>query len=198
MPLHFNFRTASTSGRDYDLRRIFDRTLTRDQPALAVSFVDNHDTQPCQSLESWVEPWFKPLAYALILLRRDGYPRVFAADYYPCPNYVDRGREVTLHSHRFLIDRFLDARRRYGFGDQHDYFDHPNTVGWVRTGDPAHPGAMVVVLTNGSAGNKWMSTFRPDTVFTDLTGHIPQRIRTDANGWGNFPCPAASVSVWVS
>ena len=198
VPLHGNFRTASTSGRDYDLRRIFDRTLTRDQPALAVSFVDNHDTQPCQSLESWVEPWFKPLAYALILLRREGYPCVFAADYYPCPNYLDRGRDVTLHSHRFLVDRFLDARRRYGFGDQHDYFDHPNTVGWVRTGDPAHPGAMAVVLTNGSAGSKWMSTFRPNAVFTDLTGHVAPPVRTDANGWGNFPCPAGSVSVWVS
>ena len=90
-----------------------------------MTFVDNHDTQPCQSLESWVEPWFKPLAYALIFLRREGYPCVFAADYYPCPSYLDRGRDVTLYSHRFLIDRFLDARRRYGFGDQHDYFDHP-------------------------------------------------------------------------
>ena len=45
--------------------------------------MDNHDTQPCQSLESWVEPWFKPLAYALILLRRDGYPCVFQGDYHP-------------------------------------------------------------------------------------------------------------------
>ena len=68
----------------------------------------------------------------------------------------------------------------------------------MRTGDAAHPGVMAVVLTNGSAGSKWMSTFRPNAVFTDLTGHVAQPIRTDANGWGNFTCPAASVSVWVS
>ena len=59
-----------------------------------------------------------------------------------------------MYSHRFLIDRFLFARRSYGFGDQHDYFDHPNTIGWLRTGDAEHPGAMAVVMTNGSAGTK--------------------------------------------
>lgn len=35
-----------------------------------------HDTQVGQSLESCVASWFKPLAYALILLRVDGYPLV--------------------------------------------------------------------------------------------------------------------------
>ncbi|HZN64980.1 MAG TPA: alpha-amylase [Tepidisphaeraceae bacterium] len=197
VPLHYRFRDASVSGSGYDLRTIFDRTLVREQPARAVTFVDNHDSQPCQSLESWVEPWFKPLAYALILLRRDGYPCVFYGDYVPQPRYFDKGREVTLYSHRFLIDRFLWARRAYGFGDQHDYFDHPNTIGWVRLGDAAHPGAMAVVLTNGSAGNKWMNTFRPIATFRDHTGHVPATVTTDANGWGNFTCRGGSVSVWL-
>lgn len=35
---------------------------------------DNHDTQPYQSLESWITGPFKPIAYSLILLRSDGYP----------------------------------------------------------------------------------------------------------------------------
>ena len=43
-----------------------------------------------QALESWVEPWFKPLAYALILLRREGYPCVFYPDYYGA-EYEDCG-----------------------------------------------------------------------------------------------------------
>jgi hypothetical protein len=37
-------------------------------------------TQVGQSLESWVNPQFKPLAYSLILLRVDGYPCVFFGD----------------------------------------------------------------------------------------------------------------------
>lgn len=196
VPLHFKFHQASRQGSSFDLRSIFDRTLVKEQPTLAVTFVENHDTQPCQSLESPVEPWFKPLAYALILLRREGYPCVFYADYYGA-QYQDKERDNTLYSHRFLIDKFLKARREYGFGDQHDYFDHPNTIGWTRLGTKEHPGAMAVVLTNSSPGNKWMNVFRPNQEFYDATGHINDIIHTNNDGWGNFPCPGGSISVWV-
>ena len=183
---------------------ILDHTLMKDQPSLAVTFVDNHDTQPCESLESWVEPWFKPLAYAIILLRREGYPCVFYGDYYDGQSYTGKwrgteiDRHVTLYSHRFLIDRFFDARRRFGYGEQHDYFDHPNTIGWVRTGDSNHLGVMAVVLTNGAAGNKWMNAFRPNARFYDATEHFGHEVTTNGDGWGNFPCPGGSVSVWLT
>ena len=65
VPLHYRFHQASKMGSAFDLQTIFDGTLTQQQPSLSVSFVDNHDSQPLQSLESWVEAWFKPLAYAL-------------------------------------------------------------------------------------------------------------------------------------
>jgi alpha-amylase len=197
VPLHYNFRNASVAGNAYDLRTIFDGTLVQAQPVRAVTFVDNHDSQPCQSLESWVEPWFKPLAYALILLRREGYPCVFYGDYFDQPVYFDKGRQATLYSHRFLIDRFLRARREYAYGDQHDYFDHPNTIGWMRLGTAEHPGAMAVVMTNGSPGTTWMNTFRRRATFFDVTGHIPQKVVTNDDGWGEFRCPGGSVSVWL-
>ena len=197
VPLHYRFHHASRAGAAYDLRTIFDETLVKDRPTKAVTFVENHDSQPCQSLESPVEPWFKPHAYAMILLRRDGYPCVFHGDYHGA-FYHDKGRDATLHSHRFLIDRFLDARRNYNHGDQHDYFDHPNTIAWFRTGDAQHPGCMAVVLTNGAAGHKWIKTFRPDTPFRDVTGHFAHTVTTNASGWAAFPCPAGSVSVWVA
>ena len=82
VPLHYNFHRASLAGENYDLRQIFDNTLIQQQPSLAVTFVENHDSQPLQALESPVESWFKPLAYALILLRREGYPCVFYPDYF--------------------------------------------------------------------------------------------------------------------
>ena len=197
VPLHYNLQRASNAGESYDMRTIFERTLVKEQPVLAVTFVDNHDTMPCQSLESWVQPWFKPLAYALILLRQGGYPCVFTADYYPCPSYGDSSREVRLESYRALIDMFLDARRKYGYGDQHDSFDDPRTVGWVRTGDGAHPGVMAVLMTTGSGGSKWMNTFRPGAAFIDVTGNVPGVVTADANGWANFSCCGQSVSVWV-
>lgn len=200
-PLHYNFHEASKAGNAYDLRQIFDNTLVQQQPALAVTLVDNHDSQPLQSLESVVEPWFKPLAYALILLRREGYPCIFYADYYGA-HYQDTGNdgnehEVWLNCHRFLIDKMLFARQTYAYGDQYDYFDHANTVGWTRLGDQEHPGGMAVVLSNGDAGRKWMEVGSPNQTYRDITEHITERITTDSAGWAEFPCPAGSVSVWV-
>ena len=200
-PLHYNFSEASNGGSDYDLRTIFDNTLVKDQPTLAVTLVDNHDSQPLQSLESVVESWFKPLAYALILLRRDGYPCIFYADYYGA-HYTDSADdgneyEIWLDSHRWLIDRFLQARHTYGYGEQYDYFDHANTVGWTRLGDEAHPGGMAVVLTNGDNGRKWMETGNPNQTYTDITKHIEESVTTNDEGWAEFSCAAGSVSVWV-
>ena len=70
VPLHFRFFDAAKQGQKYDLSRIFDKTLVNDDPDHVMTFVDNHDSQLGQSLESWVDDWFKPLAYALILLRK--------------------------------------------------------------------------------------------------------------------------------
>jgi alpha-amylase len=198
VPLHYKFWNASRAGASFDMRTIFDDTLVNERPWKAVTFVENHDTQPCCSLESTVEPWFKPLAYALILLRREGYPCIFYGDYYGAQYSNCRGGyPVILYSHRWLIDKFLWVRRNYGFGDQHDYFDHPNTVGWVRLGDAEHPGAMAVVMSNGADGNKWMNVYMPNAIFYDLTEHVAGAVTANAEGWANFACKAGKVSVWL-
>jgi alpha-amylase len=198
VPLHYKFHEAGRAGQSFDLRRVFDGTLTRERPTLAVPFVENHDSQPCQSLESPVEPWFKPLAYALILLRREGYPCVFYADYYGA-EYPDcrGGPPVRLYSHRWMIDKLLRARRDYAHGEQHDYFDHPNVVGWTRLGDARHPGAMAVVLSNGPDAARWMNTFRPHAAFRDAIEHFTAKVTTNADGWGQFPVRGGKVSVWL-
>ena len=102
-----------------------------------------------------------------------------------------------MYSHRFLIDHFLFARRNYGFGDQHDYFDHPKHHRLGPHGDAEHPGAMAVVMTNGSLGRKWMNTFRPNARFRDRTRHFAHQVMADGAGWAEFPCPDGSVSVWL-
>lgn len=193
VPLHFRMFEASRAGEEFDLRTLFDGTLVQGHPQHAVTFVDNHDSQPGSALGSWIDPWFKPLAYALILLRREGYPCIFYPDYYGHAP----GEEGELTSHKVLLDVFLDARCRFNYGDQHDYFDHPSCVAWLRTGDEEHPGAMVVVVSNGGPGTKRVETMRPKAVFRDLTGHDDQPIETDLAGAAEFRCPGGSVSVWV-
>ncbi|MEO1446496.1 MAG: alpha-amylase, partial [Cyanobacteria bacterium J06635_11] len=170
-------------------------------PELAVTLVENHDSQPLQSLESVVEPWFKPLAYALILLRRDGYPCVFYADYYGA-QYTDIGddgneHDIVLDSHQWIIDKFLKARHTYGYGEQVDYFDHANTIGWTRLGTQENPGGMAVILSNGDEGTKRMNLGQPNRTYIDLTERIDEPITTDNDGWADFRCEAGSVSVWI-
>jgi alpha-amylase len=201
VPLHYNFHYASQAGEDYDMRQILDGTLMQQQPNHAVTFVANHDSQALQALESVVEPWFKPLAYAIILLRQEGYPCVFYPDYYGT-EYEDAGQdgqqhEVVMPSHGWIIDKFLDARRNYTYGAQYDYFDHANTIGWTCLGDEEHPKAMAVVLTNGSDGMKSMEVGKPNAKFIDITEHIQDPVVTNEDGWGEFRCNGGSVSVWV-
>lgn len=193
VPLHFKLMEASQKGRDFDLATIFDNTLVKENPLMAVTFVDNHDSQPGQALESWVDDWFKQHAYALILLRNDGYPCIFYGDY-----YGNSSSDHPLVSHQVMIDAFLAARRKHSFGEQHDYFDHPTCVGWVCTGDEDHPGAMAVVMSTGDAGTKMMNTFRANQQFKDITNHWPEPITTDGEGVAEFKCAAGKVSVWVT
>lgn len=199
--LHYNFHYASRAGGSYDMRRLLDGTLMKHRPTHAVTFVENHDSQPLQALESPVEPWFKPLAYATILLRREGYPCIFYADYYGA-DYSDKGQDgnrysIHMPSHRWLLDKFLYARKHYAYGDQYDYFDDDNVVGWTRLGSEAHPRTMAVIMSDGAAGSKWMEVGKPHTQFVDLTEHIAEPVQTNEHGWGAFRCRGGSVSVWV-
>jgi len=194
VPLHYKFHEAAKKGRDYDLSKIFDGTLVKENPLMAVTFVDNHDSQPGQSLESWVGDWFKPLAYALVLLREHGYPCLFYGDYFGNPGNTE-GKDK-LVSHRKLIDDFLGARAKRAFGDLHDYFDHPQCIGWTWSGDQEHPGGLVVVISTGDVGTKRMKMADPRTTFRDLTGHWPDPVTTDEQGEAEFRCPPGSVSVW--
>jgi alpha-amylase len=201
VPLHYNFHRASKAGGFYDMRGILDNSLMKNLPLFAVTFVDNHDTQPLQALESLVENWFKPLAYALILLRSEGYPCIFYPDYYGA-HYKDRGRdgneyEIWMDSHQWILDRLLFARQNFAYGPQYDYFDHPDIIGWTRLGSQEHPNAMAVIMSDGSGGGKWMEVGKPNTTFYDLTEQVKDPIQTNQDGWAEFRCNGGSVSVWV-
>ena len=197
-PLHRNFYEASRAGGNYDMRRLLDNTLMQQQPALAVTLVDNDDTQPCQVLESWVDYWFKPIAYAVILLRSEGYPCLFYADWYGA-SYTDKGHHINLAPVPGLRE-LVQARQRFAYGLQRDWFDHFNTIGWTREGDDDHPGAGCAVLaSDGAAGDKWMEVGRRHAgrTFVDWLGNCAGTVTIDNNGWGHFRCEGGSVSVWV-
>ncbi len=199
--LHSNFSGASKDASNFDLRTVFDNTLVQNHPEFAVTFVSNHDTQPLQKLELVVESWFKPLAYALILLRKSGYPCIFAADYFGA-HYKDFGKdgqeyEIWMDCHKDLLDGFLYARKTFCYGPQYDYFDDPSCIGWTRFSNERNSRGMAVLLSSGDFASKHMETGSPNTQYYDLTGHIQDDIWTNESGWGEFKCNSGSVSVWL-
>lgn len=193
VPLHIHFKEASEQGNQYDMSKIFNDTLLDRRPSKAVTFVDNHDTEPGQSLESWVQEWFKPLAYAMIMFRDVGIPCIFYGDYYGIP-------EKNIEPLKEILDTFLLARKYLAYGKEHDYFDHPNIIGWAREGDYYHQDSgMAVILTNGEGGSKQMNVGKnlANTVLYDCTGNIKETVYVDNDGNGIFYVNGGSVSVWI-
>ncbi|KAG9049562.1 hypothetical protein FS837_009900 [Tulasnella sp. UAMH 9824] len=178
-PLHYNFKEASDRGENFDLRGIWDGSLVSNNPVDAVTLVDNHENlinqQIGQSLQSWVQPWFKPLAYAMILLRPAGYPCVFWGDLYGCragndgniPNNPPAQPAIT------QLGDIIKARKLFAYGElkpENDYWDYPTCVGWEH------------------AGEQWI----------DLLGWTTGEITIGNDGKAEFRCPSKSIAIWIS
>ena len=193
VPLHYNLFNASHSNGHFDMRTIFSNTLVSVVPERAVTFVDNHDTEPGQSLESWVSDWFKPHAYSLILLRKEGLPCIFYGDLYGIPT-----KQVS--AKKELLEKLLYARNHFAYGTQTDYFNDPNIIGWVREGDSEHyMSGMVVIMTVSTGGCLQMNVGKrlANSVLYDYLGNMQEPVYVDQDGNGIFYVKDGSVSVWV-
>lgn len=192
VPLHFHFRDASVSNGQFPMDHILDGTLLKDDPSHAVTFVDNHDTQPGQALSSWVDGWFKKIAYSLILLYGEGTPCVFWGDLYGIPH--DGIQAV------YELRILMQIRRRYAYGCRHDYFDDANVVGFTREGDDDHPDSgLAVIVSDGAGGSKHMyigKSFAGRT-FVDSVGGERQPVTVGEDGFADFFVNGGNASVWI-
>lgn len=193
VPLHYNLYEAANSSGYFDFARVFENTLVKEMPNQAVTFIDNHDTEPGQALYSWIPDWFKPLAYALILLRKDGLPCIFYGDYYGIPTQ-------NVNTKKDMLENLMKLRKDYAYGEQKDYFDHHDIIAWVRTGDEEHPNSgLVTIMSDGPGGGKMMNVGKEmaNSTFYDFTGNVKEKVYADQDGNGIFYCNGGSVSVWV-
>lgn len=201
VPLHYNFFEASHKGSDYDLRTIVMGTVLQTNPVNSVSFVGNHDTQRLQSLESSVEDWFRPLAYAVILLSEKAYPCVFYPDLYGA-EYVDKdknGNDLRVVMPQVeILPKLLQARQKYAYGEQISYFDHRNCIAWIRRGKVGNDGC-VVIISNGEESSKEIDLGKEfaGKKYRDFLNNRTDIIVLDDNGRGRFYVNSKAVSVWV-
>lgn len=189
--LHYNLEAASQDD-NFDMRKIFDGSVVQEHSHLAVTFVDNHDSQPGQSLESFVQPWFKKIAYGITLLRRDGYPCIFYGDYYGIQgdNPIDGQKEV--------IDNLIWVRKSYAYGEQDDYMEDPELIGWVRHGSEDHPGKLAVVISTGDSKTlrMFVGEDQAGKEYSDLTNGNTNKIVIDEEGYGNFEVGPGTLAAW--
>ena len=193
VPLHYRFNDVSKGNGNYDMREILKDTLSGTQPEYAVTFVDNHDTQPGQALQSFVGQNFKQQAYGFILTRQEGIPLVFYGDY-----YGNNGHGM--QSYQEKIDKLLKARKLYAYGKQTDYIDAPDVIGWTRQGDSSHPNSgLATVITDGQAGTKTMNVGKNHAGETwyDMTGNRSDTVVISGDGSAEFGVNDHSISVYV-
>lgn len=192
VPLHYNFYHASHSDGNYDMSKILDGTLLKENWGKAVTFVDNHDTQPGQALESWIPAWFKEIAYSIILFNRNGYPCIFYGDYYG----IQHDNILPMEN----LKTMMLLRKERAYGEQVNYFDDPDIVGFTRLGDDDHyKSGMAVIISDRCEGRKRMYVGKnfAGEKFEDALGHREDEIVIDEEGFGNFVVNGGQVSVYI-
>lgn len=190
VPLHYHFYDACHSNGQYDMSKILEGTLVQCDSSHAVTFVDNHDTQPSQGLQSWITDWFKPLAYALILLRKDGYPCVFYGDYYGI-------KHNQIESKKEMLDQMLYLRKNHALGNQIDYFDDSSIVGWTRQGNGLNGLACLLSDSDGGSKRMFIGIEYANSIFIDSMNNVSEDIFIDEEGYGDFKVNGGSVSVYI-
>ncbi|KAF4152811.1 hypothetical protein CNMCM6069_001586 [Aspergillus lentulus] len=186
-----------------DLRGILDGTLVQSKPQHAITFVMSHDTQPGQMLEVQVASFFKPLAYALILLQNKGQPCVFWGDLYG----IRGGKHPTKRSCGGRLPVLTKARKLYAYGEQRDYFDQRNCIGahcltlaltftvltrqtgFIRYGNRRHPSGLACIMSNAGPSQKRMFVGQQHAgeQWTDILEWHSGTVTIDSRGYGIFP-----------
>lgn len=203
MPLHNKLHAASEQGAAFDLRQLLEQTLVHDAPAIALTFVDNHDTQPLQPAQSFIQAWFKPAAYAFTLLRSQGIPSVFMPDLWGCQYTVEKDgqqQNITLAAVPGLYEMML-AKNKITTDKQETYAISPHLIGWSHQGNPDKPETgMAVLLCNSEGGNIDMLVGRhlAGKVFVNLLQPDNEPVTINNDGYGKFYVTNTAAAVWCT
>ena len=146
-------------------------------------------------METSIEGFFKPLAYALILLRAEGYPQLFYGDLFGI-----KGEHAEGPSCGGKLPDLTLARHLYAYGEQQDHFDEQNCIGWVRMGTWDRRDGLACVMSNAGPGQRemYVGKVHAGEIWTDVLRWETSKVKIDHAGNGLFPCPGTSVAVWVN
>ena len=99
-----------------------------------------------------------------------------------------------------LLDKLIKVRAEYAYGNQNDYFDDKNIIGWTREGNNENNNkALAVLMSNGNSGSKKMYVGErfANRKFYDITSNIEEEVIIDNDGKGLFKVNNNNISVWI-
>ena len=100
------------------------------------------------------------------------------------------------------LARLVAARKRFAYGQQKDYLDAADCVGWTRIGhkSKSNGAGLAVIMTNSwdrkskrmfvgqrHAGEKWR----------DILGWEDREVSIDSKGFGTFSVGHRAVGIWT-
>lgn len=206
-PLHYALFDASNKGSSYDLSKVFHSSLLKARPEHAVTFVDNHDTQPHQALESYIAPNFRQRAYALLLFQEKGLPCIFYSDLVGLvsdrhdPNAPYKPFESPEGQVQDLA-RMCMVRNRCAYGPQEEYDVNEHVYAYSRAGsrDNKYSG-MAVLVTNdendGASTEMYISVRYKGETFINLLNPGAFPVKLDEYGKGTFYVEKGQAAIWI-
>ena len=90
-------------------------------------------------------------------------------------------------------------RKEFAYGEQDDYLELENLIGWVRRGNEQHPGRLAVLISNGDMGTlkMFVGEDQAGKFYIDYLGNNEEVIEIDSDGYGEFCVSPGSISAWV-
>jgi alpha-amylase len=153
-----------------NMTKLNDDMLWKRDPAKAVTFVANHDTDII---------WDKMLAYAYIMTH-EGYPCVFYRDY---EEWLPKAK----------LDNLIWIHRNLAGGNTSILYADTDEYIAKRNGSPG----LVVYLNDSDVWQeRWIQTNWASRIIKDYTGNSTWYPTTQSDSWVKIQAPPHSYSVW--
>ena len=188
-PLRYRLRDLC-QGYGFSLKNLTEGgTLSKDLPAQAVTFVENHDVVRDAPIVT-----DKMLAYAFILTH-EGYPCVFWQDYYTW----DLGQE----GYKSGIAALVRIHEDHAGGSTSVLHVDDDLYIMQRNGWGSQKGLIFVLNNRGEWNGAWVQTQWKKTRFVPMAWRgrdnleVPQEKWTQEDGWSDFWAPPRGYAVYV-
>ena len=178
------YRLDETLDRAKDLTALGNEgnMLRKLDPANAVTFVANHDTEKDENPDNRISYANKLLAYAY-LLTHDGYPTIFYSDY-------------ENESFKPQIKKLIQIYNTIATGDVEIIEANENEYIMKRAGNGNNPGLILYMNISDKSRQYEVSTNWTNQKIVDYSDNSKFTPTTDANGDVTIYVPAKSYSIW--